>query len=81
MTNNRRPTTTSDNAARVWQTRTDLVKQEMAVASAAADAKTAKLRVPCVWLGEPAQCATNCIPPTEGFGVGRSGNAGPCCYR
>jgi len=44
MTNNRRPTTTSDNAARVWQTRTDLVKQEMAVASAAADAKTAKLR-------------------------------------
>jgi hypothetical protein len=44
MTSTRRPSTTSDNAARIWQKRTDLVKHEMAVASAAADAKTAKLR-------------------------------------
>jgi hypothetical protein len=28
----------------VWQTRTDMVKQEMAAANAAADAKTARLK-------------------------------------
>lgn len=31
-------------AAEVWQTRTDMVKQEQAAASAAADAKTARLK-------------------------------------
>ncbi len=35
---------TPAGAAAVWQTRTDLVKQEMAAASAAADAKTARLK-------------------------------------
>ena len=33
-----------DGAAQVWKTRNDLVKQEMAAANAATDAKTAKLR-------------------------------------
>jgi hypothetical protein len=36
--------TSPDGAAQVWQTRTDLVKQETAAASAAMDAKTARLR-------------------------------------
>jgi len=35
---------TLDGASQVWQTRTDMVKQEMAAANKAADAKTAKLR-------------------------------------
>src|SRR3954465_11484915 len=33
-----------DNASQIWQNRTDLVKQEQAAASAAADAKTARLK-------------------------------------
>ena len=33
-----------DGPMQVWQTRTDLVKQEMAAASAAIDAKTARLK-------------------------------------
>ena len=40
----RRPPAPLDSASQIWQTRTDLVKQEMAAASAAADAKTARLR-------------------------------------
>ena len=34
----------ADGPAQVWQTRTDLVKQEMAAANAAIDAKTARLK-------------------------------------
>jgi hypothetical protein len=37
-------TTSPDSPAQVWQTRTDLVKQEMAAANAAVDAKTARLK-------------------------------------
>jgi len=33
-----------DTASQVWQNRTDMVKQEQAAASAAADAKTARLK-------------------------------------
>ena len=33
-----------DNASQIWQNRTDMVKQEQAAASAAADAKTARLK-------------------------------------
>ena len=35
---------TLDGASQVWQTRTDMVKQEMAAANKAADAKTARLK-------------------------------------
>lgn len=35
---------TIDSASQVWQSRTDLVKQETAAASAAMDAKTARLK-------------------------------------
>jgi hypothetical protein len=35
---------TVDGASQIWQNRTDMVKQEMAAASAAADAKTARLK-------------------------------------
>ena len=40
----RRPPHSPDGAMQVWQTRTDMVKQEMAAANAAADAKTARLK-------------------------------------
>jgi hypothetical protein len=36
--------TSPDTPGQVWQTRTDLVKQEMAAANAAIDAKTARLK-------------------------------------
>lgn len=39
-----RPPVTADSSTRIWQERTDLVKQEVAAASAAMDAKTNKLR-------------------------------------
>jgi len=35
---------TMDGASQVWQTRTDMVKQERAAANKAADAKTARLK-------------------------------------
>jgi hypothetical protein len=35
---------TVDGASQIWQNRTNMVKQEMAAASAAADAKTARLK-------------------------------------
>ena len=35
---------TVDGASQIWQNRTDTVKQEMAAASAATDAKTARLK-------------------------------------
>lgn len=44
MPSTRRPSLTPDNAARVWQERTDLVKHETEVANAASDAKTARLK-------------------------------------
>ena len=40
----RRPPQTPDGASQVWQNRTNLVKQEIAAASAAVDVKTARLR-------------------------------------
>jgi hypothetical protein len=40
----RTPPQSTDRLSQVWQTRTDLVKQEAAAASAAVDAKTAKLK-------------------------------------
>lgn len=40
----RRTPHSPDGAMQVWQTRTDLVKQEMAAANAAVDAKTARLK-------------------------------------
>ena len=40
----RRPVNSPDGALGVWQSRTDLVKQEMAGANKAADVKTARLR-------------------------------------
>lgn len=42
--NSNRATHLLEGSMRVWQTRTDLVKQEVAAANAAADAKTARLR-------------------------------------
>jgi hypothetical protein len=38
------PPRTLDSASQIWQNRTDLVKQEQAAASAASDAKTARLK-------------------------------------
>jgi hypothetical protein len=35
---------TLDGASQIWQNRTDMVKQEMAAANKAADAKTARLK-------------------------------------
>jgi hypothetical protein len=40
----RRGTYSPDGVLKTWQNRTDLVKQEMAAASAAVDAKTARLK-------------------------------------
>ena len=45
MSNTSRRTALSpDGALRIWQTRTDLAKQETAAANKAADAKTARLK-------------------------------------
>jgi hypothetical protein len=45
MSNTSRRTAHSpDGALRIWQTRTDLAKQETAAANKAADAKTARLK-------------------------------------
>lgn len=64
MSNNRRPTLTPDNAARVWQERTDLVKHEMEVASAASDAKTARLKALRLEKeAQEAEVARNTPPP------------------
>ena len=38
------PPRSLDNASQIWQNRTDLVKQQQAAASAASDAKTARLK-------------------------------------
>ena len=40
----RRPSQTADGVMQVWQNRTNMVKQEMAAANAATDAKTARLK-------------------------------------
>jgi len=40
----RRTAHSPDGALRIWQTRTDLAKQETAAANKAADAKTARLK-------------------------------------
>lgn len=44
MASSSRPPPTIDRPSQVWQTRTDLVKQETAAANKAADAKTARLK-------------------------------------
>jgi hypothetical protein len=44
MPSSSRPPPTTDRLSQVWQARTDLVKQERDAASAAMDAKTARLR-------------------------------------
>jgi hypothetical protein len=40
----RTPPQTTDRLSQVWQSRTDMVKQETAAANKAADAKTARLK-------------------------------------
>jgi hypothetical protein len=42
--NSNRATPSLEGSTRIWQARTDLVKQEVAAANAAADAKTARLK-------------------------------------
>lgn len=44
MPSSSRPPQTTDRLSQVWQSRTDMVKQEAAAVSAAADAKTARLK-------------------------------------
>ena len=44
MSNSSRQPPSLDRLSQVWQTRTDMVKQEAAAASAAIDAKTARLK-------------------------------------
>jgi hypothetical protein len=44
MPSSSRPPPTTDRLSQVWQSRTDMVKEETAAANKAADAKTARLK-------------------------------------
>ena len=64
MTSSRRPSPTPANAERIWQERTNLVKQETAVANAASDAKTLRLRALRLEKeAQDAEVARNTSPP------------------
>lgn len=60
---------TANNAFQVWENRTQLVKQEMAAASAATDAKTARLKALRLEKeaqeAEAARIATENAPPAQ----------------
>ena len=55
-----------DRLSQVWQSRTDLVKQETAATSAATDAKTAKLRALRLAKEAEEAAAAKDAPPKRG---------------
>ncbi len=63
----RRPAHSPDGAMGVWQSRTDMVKQETAAANKATDAKTARLKaLRLAKEAEDAQAAAAKAPPKPG---------------